>query len=216
MSKSKKTTLVIVQFRDPYYWVDAMRRKPHHATEHIHLDWKTFVTKPWTMERVGFDLELEGVNATNANSKDLRPNVTCKDKFKYHQVNSCLRRPFPDGYFEKRMWSQHQPYYEMHYDTGEPYSSLLELRRDKILNLLDTAHYSYVKDHMVVQYENLVSDGTESVIRRIEEATGATAHCEPYPPQKKRAPKELNQKFVKWISDHIDWDTEALIGYKKW
>ena len=35
-------------FRDPYDWIEAMRERPHHAHEHIGMEWKDFVTMGWT------------------------------------------------------------------------------------------------------------------------------------------------------------------------
>lgn len=208
VATDRNETIVIAMFRDPYYWVDAMRRKPHHATDHIHLGWKEFVTKPWTMERVGKDLSIDESNTTN---------VICQEKFRYHQIVSCHKRPYPDGHFgPNRIWSQHQPFYEMQYDTGEPYGDLLDLRRDKILNLLDTAEYSFVRDRLIVNYERLVRDGTGDVIRHVEDATGVRARCESSPPQEKRFVRRLDADFVSWLTKHIDWETEALIGYEKW
>lgn len=216
VANNKNQTIVIALVRDPYYWVDAMRRKPHHATVHIHLTWKDFVTKPWTMERVGHDLEIKGINVTNIAPADIKPDFLCQEKFQYHQVNSCIKNPFPEGYFgRKRHWSEQQPTYEMHYDTGEPYNNILELRADKIINLLSTAEYRFVQDYLLVNYEELVRKGTDYVIRHIEEKTGVKALCEPYPARKNHAPRSLDPKFVKWISDHMDWDVENLIGYKK-
>ena len=175
--------------RDPYYWVDAMRRKPWHATEHFGLNWKDFVSKPWTMDRVGLDLEIDGVVVDTASSgNDPRPNVTCQENYQYHQIVSCIAFPFPkDHYFmfkgeskkQRNMFERSRPFYEMHYDTGKPYDSLLELRRDKILNFLSTTNYSHVRDHVVVNYEKLIREGTGFLVKYVEAATGAKATCRP-------------------------------------
>ena len=56
LSYDRKPTMVISMFRDPYYWVEAMRSTPHHAPSHYHeshrngrMDWYEFVTTPWSV-----------------------------------------------------------------------------------------------------------------------------------------------------------------------
>lgn len=40
----EERTLVIAQFRDPFYWIEGMQRKPHHAPMHYKLPtWKVFL-----------------------------------------------------------------------------------------------------------------------------------------------------------------------------
>ena len=199
----KAETLVIAQFRDPYYWVEAMRKKPHHASVHMFLEWKEFVTKPWTMDRVGLDLEVDPNN------------VTCQQNFKYHEINSCNEKPFPEGYFTwKQHWSERRPIYEMkHGGSGEPYLNILDMRADKIRNFLDTKNFFNVQDHIVVRYEELVSKGTKFIIEHIEEQLGKKAHCEPTPAQPGRKVRELEPEYIEYITKHMDWEAEALIGY---
>ena len=78
----KKTqTILISIFRDPYYWVNDIQRKPRHASKHIHLTWKIFLTKTWTMDRVGHDLELtKDINLTGVEPNDIRLNITYQQK----------------------------------------------------------------------------------------------------------------------------------------
>ena len=62
----ENSAVVVVMFRDPYHWVEAMRVEPHHAHDHLQwhrhrphtdrkqkwkelarpLEWKEFVTRP--------------------------------------------------------------------------------------------------------------------------------------------------------------------------
>ena len=52
--------VVVAQFRNPFYWVEAMNRFPHHSPNHFDLDWRSFLAKPWTMPRYGEDVSFEG------------------------------------------------------------------------------------------------------------------------------------------------------------
>lgn len=200
-------TLIIAQFRDPYYWTEAMRKKPHHATEHMFLEWEEFVTKPWTMPRVGLDLEVHD-----------KENVKCQQHFQYNDIVSCLEKPFLKNEAQmKKYWSGHRPFYEMRNDhSGQPYNNILEMRTDKIRNFLDMKEYKNVQDHVVVQYEQLVRHGTGSLIRHIEAKTGVKAHCQTTEGQREREKRTLDPLFVEWISEYLDWKTEALIGYNRW
>lgn len=59
-----KETVVISQFRNVLQWVESMRERPHYSPQHYNiekkknLDWETFVTQPWTMNRDKKDLNL--------------------------------------------------------------------------------------------------------------------------------------------------------------
>ena len=186
-----------------------MRLKPHHASVHMFLDWEEFVQKPWTMERVGLDLEVIKANQQN--------NVTCQQHFKFDDIVSCHDRPYPKGYFTwKRHWSEDKPIYEMKNDgSGEPYENVIKLRRDKILNFLSVKNYDIVKHHTVVRYEDLIDLGTAFVIDEIETKTGIKSHCSPTPPQN-RTIRDFKPEYIKWITENVDWDTEKLIGYREW
>jgi hypothetical protein len=43
--------------------------------------------------------------------------------------------------------------------------------------------------------------------------TGVDSSCEPDPPRKQKL-KQLDSKWSEWITEHADWDAEALVGYK--
>jgi len=198
-------TLVLSIFRDPYYWITAMLKTPHHAPNHFKLDWETFVTKQWTMPRVGKDLEM--VNRTGR---------VCQQNFQYHEVISCNIRPYPDGYFKKKpAYSGHQPFYEMKNDgSGIPYDNILDLRKDKILNFLGVANWSWVKEFWTLRYEDLLKNGTADIIQKIENLTGVKSQCVPSPPQNRKK-RLLNTSLILWMNDHVDWEVENMIGYHK-
>jgi len=207
ISKIGDNTLVITLFRNVYEWIEAMRKTPHHASNHLHLDWKTFVARPWTMERVGGDLLLAN-----------RTGRICQEGFHYHEVISCLKRPLPAEYWEAKnhSYSERQPFYELRLDgTGEPYASILDLRSAKIRNFLSTAEYDKVSALWILRYEDLIKKGTSTLIKKLEAATGHAARCQPFEAQGDRHRRQLDMDMINWLMKHVDWEAESLIGYYK-
>lgn len=62
--RNRVGTFVVAQFRNPYHWTEAMRKVPHHSPKHYRKDWKSFITTPWTMERLASDLDILKQNMT--------------------------------------------------------------------------------------------------------------------------------------------------------
>ncbi len=203
-------TAVVAVFRDPYYWIEAMRKVPHHAPLHYKKQWEEFVKTPWTMPRLPSDLEDR--------AKDVDPkNIECQEFFNYEQIVSCRAMPYPDGYFNYTVpMSGDRPQYELRNDgSGLPYGSILDMRSDKIKNHLSVAEWYWIQDFFQVRYEDLLSKGTEYMIKHIEEVTGVQAKCNPSPPQN-REKRPLEDSFINWMSQHVDWEAEALVGYSPW
>lgn len=217
-SKYPHDTLVLAQFRNPYDWLKAMEHVPHHAPAHLRTalkastddnhagnDWKVFLTKPWTTERVGADLLLHG-------------NETCQEDFHYRDVVSCTLEPLPhEAYPHKIRYSEHQPFYEMRNDgSGIPYDNIMEMRSDKIRNFLSVSNYEGVADAWVLQYEYLVTKGTQHLIDRIEEWTGVKAQCDAKPPQnrKKKPSRILSREQAAFIRQNLNWTVEKMIGFE--
>lgn len=202
------STLVIVQFRNVYEWAEGMRAKPHHSTDHLDLDWKTFLTRPWTTKRFGIDLEMK--NKTGR---------VCHQNFRYDEVVSCVEKPLPRKVWEdlhgRVRWENNRPFYELRHDgSGRPYSSILDMRADKIRNMLEIRNFDNVRDMWTYQYEELVEQGTDALVRRVEKETGLKANCMAYPPQN-RTHRRLDEDFVQYVREHVNWEAEKLIGYKK-
>ena len=181
--------------------------QPHHASEHLFLKWKEFVTKPWTMDRAGLDLEMSEEEKKNPKA--------CQEAFLYRDIVSCHLRPYhPDHHhFDKTYFSNHQPFYEMRYDgSGEPFDNILEMRAAKNRNFLSTKDFRFVKELWIVHYEEMLSEGTEELIQNIEDATGIKSSCEASPPQdRKRRP--IHGDEMEYLMDHLDWNAERVIGY---
>lgn len=199
----KRETLVIAQFRNPYDWLEAMRDRPHHAPNHLDVEWQEFLTTPWNMERIGSDLNI-------TSNKTL-----CRHGFLFNQINSCAKAPLPRETYENFRMSRHQPFYELKQDgSGEPFESIIDMRAAKIKNLLETKNYPRVADTWPVHYEYLLGKGTKEMLDKIAAVTGVPYKCDPYPVQQRRK-RELPQEYMDYVSKHVDWETEGLIGYHR-
>lgn len=207
-------TLVVAQFRDPFQWFQGMMLRPHHSPMHCcKRPWKEFLTTPWTMERLPSDLALKEGNATLGIPTS---RIECQEYFNYDQINSCQTRPYPADHFEEKpKMSGHQPQYEMRNDgSGNHYNNIMELRSDKIVNFLSIADWDWVQDFVPVQYEELLERGTAFLVDHIQNVTGIQAQCEPFAPQPGRKKYKLSRGYVEYVSQHLNWDTEALVGYE--
>ena len=194
MAENQPHALVIAQFREPYSWIEAMRRENHHAPLHAELNWQQFVTRKWWMPRPPKDEPL--ANETGR---------VCGQHFHYNEVIPCSESVF-------RRRGGH-PRYELRIDgSGQPYDSIIQLRTDKIRNFLETAKYAGVLDHYTVRYEDVVTNGSGEVLSRIEKASGVKAKCKAKPPQILSA-RTYDPTYVKWMNKKVDWSTEALLGY---
>jgi len=171
-------------------------------------DWKQFVATPWTMNRVGKDLEM-------SDEEKMSP-TACQERFMYKDLISCHLYPYPEGTFNKTHYSEHQPFYEMRYDgSGEPFKDILEMRAAKIRNFLSTKYFHGVDKLWILQYETLVESGTSDLIEKIEKLTGAKSLCVPSPPQLERKKRGVDRHLMDYLMNNLDWDAENLVGYHK-
>jgi hypothetical protein len=194
-----------------------MEHVPHHSPAHMRTaagadtsvsnaanDWNIFLTKPWTMERTGADLLLNG-------------DEMCQDNFLYKDVVSCTLEPLPKSAYNHTLrYSEHQPFYEMRNDgSGEPYPNIMELRTDKIRNFLSVANYEGIADVWAIQYEFLLNKGTAHLLKRIQEWTGVEPRCSPKPGQKRKPKKSrrVSTEFAAFIRQNLNWTVESWIGY---
>ena len=99
---SDDSAVVIVMFRDPYNWVEAMRVEPHHAHDHVDwpknkeynhtmgwrdngglpLQWKEFVTKPWIGRRGPIDAKI-------GTTQESMEHAECMDSYSYWDAAPC-------------------------------------------------------------------------------------------------------------------------------
>jgi len=203
----RNNTIVVAQFRNVYDWIEAMRKRPHHSPSHLMLEWKEFVEKPWTMPRPERDLDLP-----------VKSGPICQEGYHYNQIISCIRpKNKPLSYGNAHNYSGWDPQYELHYNnSGLPYSSIIDLRADKIRNHLSIASWDWVSKLVAIRYERLLEEGTGWLLRDIEAAAGFKAECPDTPAAPERLTKYPHKKsYVKYMNERADWEAEELVGYKK-
>jgi hypothetical protein len=203
-------TVIVAQFRNVYHWVEAMRIDPYHSPNHFDLDWHEFVTKSWTMPRYGPDVTYEGINMYNADGGNKTQQCMTNHEFKPYQVIPCNA----DGVVSKAWNGKNRTtnvLYELRNDgSGTPFDNILELRAAKIRNFLSVKHYKRVYGYFSVQYEDACSHPAP-LIRKLEQALGVAAQCDPIQAPITKHP--LSKDYVDYMRQHVDWETEALIGY---
>ena len=67
-----------------------------------------------------------------------------------------------------------------------------------------------------MQYESLVSSGTEELIAKISKISGSqrSVDCMTSNP-KQWLTKATNKTSEAWLNNYVDWSAEALIGYTR-
>jgi len=204
----RRTTIVIGLFRNVYDWALAMKRRPHHSPQHLRLHWSEFLTKPWTMPRPPRDLIYANVTGP-----------ICQEGYQYRQIVPCLRakrKKLEIKVSNDHNFSGWDPQYEHRYN-GTPYDSILDLRADKIRNIvLDVPSWDWVAKFYNLQYETLLKRGTSELLKSLKQATGHTPECQAFAP----APERLSNynhrdEYIKTINNMVDWEAENLIGYHK-
>ena len=188
----KQPAVVVYQVRNVYDWITAMQTFPHHAMDHFWLSWHEFVTKPWTMDH----------------PPPIDPSFACRDDSP--RVLPCHSPTFFWPYANQKT----HIYYELQPD-GTPYASIVDLRRDKILNHLSVAHFANVTWFSTVRYETLVQQGTSGLIRQLEQVLRVEAQCEPSVGRPLTRQALLNPHLIEWLNEHVDWEVERRLGYQK-
>jgi hypothetical protein len=204
---TSNSTVVVALVRNPYDWLESMRKKPYHSPNHFDLDWETFVTKPWGMERGNADKKLIQDGLTH--------NTTCIHRFPFENIIPCskLDRNMYNG--TQRSGKNIGVNYELNQDgSGNAYGSILQLRSDKIRNFLNVSSFDAVHAFYPVQFEFMVTQGTSELIDELEKVTGFKARCHRVTPHLLQE-REYDSSFIQWVNDNLDWDTEELIGYSQ-
>lgn len=199
--------VVVALVRDPYDWLESMRKRPYHSPNHFDLDWEAFLTRPWGMDRGPGDQQLIQEGSTL--------NATCMHRFSFNNIIPCsqLDRNMYNG--TRRNGKKIGVTYELNQDgSGNAYESILQLRSDKIQNFLNISSFNAVRAFYPVQFEYLVAQGTSELIEELERVTGFKARCKSADPQPLKE-KSYNESFIHWVNEHLNWETEHLIGYSK-
>ena len=195
--------------RNPYDWLNAMLNQQYYSPRHHQFqkrnDWKGFLLEPWTTKRPHSDwVFLQNATMTGGNGqRDLKH--PCRQKYAFHDVIACSSSVI-DGVGSR-------PFYEMRNDgSGLPYASIMELRSDKLRNLLSVKEYPGIAAHYIARYEELLANGTAGLIQQISKHTGIEAKCDSVPPQN-RPVRPMSPQMEKYINRHLNWTVESWIGY---
>lgn len=206
-------TIVLPLFLNIFHWVDTMRKFPQFMPDHMNMDWFEFVSTPWETPRSRHDAKFLKNRGGDPNRR------ICQFNFTYNEVVSCEDN--------RGRFGMDAPIYELRDDgSGKSFGSILELRKQKILNWMATAHYENVELVLPVQYEQLVSEGGFSTVAdAIQSQTDLESNCtftqiksdEINVDLNERAPvfwEDLDPEFVKWMNISVNWDVEFIIGYE--
>mmetsp|Transcript_9395 Transcript_9395/g.18845 ORF Transcript_9395/g.18845 Transcript_9395/m.18845 type:complete len:359 (+) Transcript_9395:90-1166(+) len=198
----KNSAVVVYMSRDPYDWVEAMRERPHHAHDHMNLDWRSFVTKPW----IGYRGPHDALTMKN----NTRSSAACLDRYSFVEIMPCS----PED--SKQIHGYGGYKYELNHDGSEkPYSSIVDMRKEKIINHLSVANFEGTKAFLPNQYEDLYRDGTGVLLEKLKELTGLEPRCEGIEGKGVVKHKEVQRDYVKWMNRFVDWGVEGQIGYQR-
>jgi hypothetical protein len=245
--ETKDFGLVVATSRNIYDWLCAMMEKPLHAPIHydavynLSMYFSDFIHSEWSPDRDRWmklnvlkdDQRLlyayENANLY-INESNGRPLYThqCYDGFTFFDVVPCSK--------EDRMRSSFlvsvngdsiddgdsSAVYEMKKDHPiaemMPYKSILELRRDKMINFhSEVPKFSSVKHYIPFKFEDMVTIGTAPLLQDIEEKMGLQSRCQP---EKLQVPDNGNKKIrlslqeIAMLNDGVDWSAESLVGYE--
>ena len=227
-----KNTLLIVMFRNPYDWLEAMRVGPHHWTNHFKMyrfprapvpdttgnpwygsnfsTWADFVTAEMTLD---VDDGSEGT-------------MLCQNAFMKGTVSPCLKskniypqevqKDYPNNINEapdQLPFNAHNPIYELD-PNGKPYADPLAFRTAKVQNFLDIPNHWDLGSFMILQHEEVNEKGSGVFLDKVSKILGQEPDCEVDPP-KNQPYKILNPNWADYITEHMDWETEAKIGYER-
>jgi hypothetical protein len=167
------------------------------------------VTKPWRGPRKINDYHLlkksGGYEEVNKEMKN-----TCIANYTWNEVIPCVEEDFTliEGYARYM-------YELLHDGSGRAYSSIVDLRREKILNFLTMEKMMGVKSFHPTRYEDLYKSGTADLLEMLERETGKKAKCEAIEGKGVVKHKDVPKAFVAWMNKYADWEVERLIGYSK-
>ena len=127
--------------------------------------------------------------------------------------------------------------YEFKHDGSERgFNSILDLRRDKVLNHLSVAEFAGTRHFFPYRFEDLKVNGTLALLNDMEDATGYKAKCQPIFGKEEPAegdessqpvaqgrrhlePKVISPKrvlpreYIEYMNKFVDWEVESKIGY---
>ena len=216
-------TLVISVFTNPYDWVELMRLHPINAPAHRDMEWDEFVTTSWERKRSNLDETLMSSTIVDDVSQ-----AHCSFGFYFHEIIPCLTKRDPN--------TDTFPLYEMQPGNGEPYSSIIHLREDKITSFLQAVSFDGVVADISVRYEDLLwEEGTGSgspstlpfpgiagLLEKIRDETSLVPDMDAgwildeddfFKAVPLASDEALDPYYAHWMEVNVNWDVEALVGY---
>ena len=137
------------------------------------LDWKEFVTKPWIGRRGVKDYNISHSSSSQSSIEESIKNAQCMDGYTYVDAAPCSAEDSP------KLLGLGEYKYEYKNDGSErAFSSILELRAAKIINHLSVANFRGTHSYFYYRFEDLKVNGTEILLKDIEEATGMQPTCD--------------------------------------
>jgi hypothetical protein len=136
--------------------------------------------------------------------------TTCVSNYTWNEVIPCAYADFNliDGYARYM-------YELMHDGSGRAYPSIVDLRREKILNFFTMENMRGVKSFFPTRYEDLYKRGTADLLEMLERETGKKIKCEPMEGKGVVKHKTVPKDFVYWMNEYVDWEVEGLVGYSR-
>jgi len=216
-----KNSLLIVMFRNPYDWLEAMREGPHHWPNHY--DTIRIKKGVYEIERYGWnkfvsaDMKFSGDNSADS--------PLCQFGYPAGSVSPCLasKELYPaivkEDYVDNLNaapdslpYNAHRPIYEFD-KNGKPFSHPLELRAAKIRDFLDIPNKWDLGGFIKLQHEEVNMKGAAFLLEQVSKIVGMKPECNPDPPMKQEG-KELENDWSDWITKHTDWEAEKMVGYQ--
>lgn len=229
-------TFVVQTVLNPYDWVEGMRLTPRDYPNHMKMKWNDFVTTPWTMRRPARDIIYENhtgrlcqyafryneVIPCHLDKRKMGKRAR-NERYRNEDKRNGVIRYYPSIYGDKfqppaNHTGASSPVYEMRRDgSGEPYASLVDMRSDKLRNHLNVAKWKWIHGHELAHFDRMADpEYLWEFLHRIEKHVGLNATCSNIPLPKwktKKYNENATKEFMDWITDRVDWETEALVGY---
>lgn len=227
-----KRTLLIVMFRNPYDWMEAMRAGPHHWTNHFSMyrfpraPVPDTTGNPWYGSNFTTWNDFVQANMTLAVDDGSEGTQLCQNGFMKGSVTPCLKsksiypkevqKDYPDDISQAPdvlPFNAHHPIYELDPTNGKPYADPLAFRTAKIQNFLDIPNHWDLGSFMTLTHEQVNAEGSGFLLEKVSKILGQDPVCDADPPKNQPA-RVINPNFLEWITENADWETEGKVGYE--
>ena len=190
------------------------------------ISWETFVTTPWRTERSVEDKRnpnlTEGVNIRlcqhQFSSLEVVPcllkehqmkRLALKRKLIFERVRAGVIREFASIWETEQFEPPHgqtgvtNPLYELKRDqSGKPYESIVNMRRDKLLNHQSVSSWDWIEGVEVAHFDKMADEEyVRSFLKRLNIHVGIDANCTNIPKPKWYSKVNLvTKEYRQWIT----------------